>query len=321
MLRVVVQKSGRLCAKSLDILRGAGFDVEAHRGRERYVFEDFPLEVLLIRDDDIPSFVHQGACDLGIVGLNVLREYLAAQRKTSGSFQQDISPPLVIEERLGFGTCRLAIAVPDDQSGFQLSWLNGKTIATSYSHVLSEFLASKGISAEICKISGSVESAPGIGLADAVCDLVATGTALRRNHLREVHTLFDSEAVLIGASGQPGCHKKQNEKLKKLFSQRVAGQIKAQKSRYITMNAPLSVVDTLLELIPGLELPSIVPLYSGKRSAESAKQSLALNMDDKNSLVAIHVVAQEPVFWSTIEALKEGGASSILVLPIEKMVD
>ena len=300
MLRIAVQKSGRLNPKSLNILSRCGFDMAENPGRVRYVFPDFPLEVWLLRDDDIPSFIHQGACDLGIVGWNEAEEYLAEQ----GSSHSDL---FRVESHLGFGRCRLSLAVPEEEGQVDIGWFQGKKIATSYPACLKRFLLHHDIHSELYKISGSVEGAPGMGVADSICDLVATGTALRRHRLKEVHTLFKSEAVLISSPQNLSPEKQQ---LTSLFAQRVCGILKAEKSRYIMMNAPLSIIDTLLELIPGLEHPSVVPLYGAEEKSQK-----------KDSLVAVHVVAQEPVFWSTIEALKKKGARSVLVLPIEKMVD
>ena len=308
MLRVAIQKSGRLNPKSLSILSKCGFDMEDNAGRVRHVFEDFPLEVWLLRDDDIPSFVHQGACDLGIVGWNEVEEYCATlSSATTSAFERQCS--------LGFGRCRLSLAVPEEEQATDLSWFEGKKIATSYPAYLKKFLAEKNIAAELYRISGSVEGAPGMGVAHGICDLVATGTALQRHRLKEVHKLFDSEAVLISSSQNLSTKKKQ---LMRQFVQRVEGTLKAESSRYIMMNAPLSILDTLLKLIPGLEHPSIMPLYHPGSTSLASQTHHSQNPD---TLVAIHVVAQEPVFWSTIEALKEKGAHSILVLPIEKMVD
>ena len=290
-LRIAVQKSGRLSEKSLALLKKCGVDFEVGLGKARLIYScpDFPLDLMLVRDDDIPEYVADGVCDLGVVGQNVLEERAAAASK-----------PEAVEtlRALGFGRCRLAIAVPEGSGLDGVKKLAGKRIATSYPARLKRFLDEQGLAAEVVELSGSVEIAPALEVADAVCDLVSTGATLASNGLKELLTVFESQAVLIGTSKERAAAEGSLD----LLLRRIDGVLRAAESKYIMMNASRSALARIQEIIPGMEEPSIMPLgASGER-------------------IAIHAVAREPVFWETIEKLKAVGASSILVLPMEKII-
>jgi ATP phosphoribosyltransferase len=292
-LRIAVQKSGRLSEKSLALLEKCGLDFDVGVGRARMLYQcaDFPIDLMLVRDDDIPEYVADGVCDLGIVGTNVLEERFCGD---SGLTPETVE----ILRKLGFGRCRLSIAVPD---GFQFKGprsLKGKRIATSYPGRLRRFLADNKVKAEIIELSGSVEIAPSLEVADAVCDLVSTGSTLLQNGLKEVLTVVESQAVLIRTRKTGPA----SDRIVDLLLRRVDGVLRAAESKYIMMNASRAALPRIQEIIPGMEEPSIMPLgASGER-------------------IAIHAVAREPVFWDTIERLKQVGASSILVLSIEKII-
>ena len=287
-LRIAVQKSGRLNEKSLALLQRCGIAFDLKTGKERLLYQsvDFPIDLMLVRDDDIPEYVSDGVCDLGIVGLNVLEERLPAE------------PAVTVLRRLGFGKCRLSIAVPNSARFSGVEELEGKRIATSYPSTLRRFLKEKGLSAEIVELSGSVEIAPALQVADAICDLVSTGSTLGNNDLREVFPILQSQAVLISGKSESEAAQRQIARL----LQRVDGVLSAAESKYVMMNAPKEALPAIQNILPGMEAPSIMPLGTdGKR-------------------IAIHAVAREALFWETIEKLKAVGASSILVLPIEKIV-
>lgn len=292
-LRIAVQKSGRLSEKSLALLEKCGLDFDVGVGKARLLYQcaDFPIDLMLVRDDDIPEYVADGVCDLGIAGMNVLEERLCGD---SGLKADAVE----ILRKLGFGRCRLSIAVPEGASFDGPASLDGKRIATSYPGRLRRFLADNSVKAEIIKLSGSVEIAPSLQVADAVCDLVSTGGTLQSNGLREMLTVFESQAVLMRTrKAGPAC-----DGVVELLLRRVDGVLRAAESKYIMMNASRAALPLIQEIIPGMEEPSIMPLgASGER-------------------IAIHAVAREPVFWDTIERLKQVGASSILVLPIEKII-
>jgi ATP phosphoribosyltransferase len=283
-LRIAIQKSGRLAEKSVALFLKCGLDFDLRKDRLLYECQEFPIDLMLVRDDDIPEYVADGVCDLGVVGENVLLE--------RGS-----SVELVTQ--LGFGACRLAIAIPEGERYDGPRSLQGKRIATSYPNCLKRYLASIEVTAHIVELSGSVEIAPGLEIADAVCDMVSTGGTLRSNGLKEVQPVFKSQALLVR-------HPRPLEPalasdLARLL-QRVEGVLRASQSKYIMMNAPRRALEQIRAIIPGMEEPSIIPLGS---SGEK---------------IAIHAVARENVFWETIEKLKEVGASSILVMPIEKVI-
>lgn len=287
-LRIAVQKSGRLSEKSFRLLDRCGLSFPWESQKLILKSETFPIDVMKVRDDDIPGYVADGVCDLGIVGQNVISEK---------SFE--IHNPPVPLLQLGFGTCRLAIAVPKELAFSGLNDLSGLRIATSYPHVLGHYLEQQGISAQVLVIHGSVEIAPTLKIADAICDLVSTGGTLRSHGLVEVATILHSQSVLLKAT-ELGSEK---ETLIARILARVRGVLKADQTKYIMMNAPRSAIETIKGILPGMEDPSIIPL-----GTDSAK-------------VAIHAVAHETVFWETMERLKAAGASSILVLPIEKIIE
>lgn len=291
-LRIAVQKSGRLSEKSIDLFRKCGITFDLRRDRLLNVSEDFPVDLMLVRDDDIPTYTVDGVCDLGIVGENVLREKFQGLSTTDRTGIETLMP-------LAFGACRLSLAVPESFSYLSPDSLDGLVIATSYPACLREFLARKGVSATIIELNGSVEIAPALKIADAICDLVSSGSTLRSNGLKEVTRIFESQASLIKTDRQlsPG-----KRALIERLQQRIKGVLTAARSKYIMMNAPKSSLPEILSILPGLEAPSIIPLGMNSES------------------VAIHAVTSEEIFWDTIEKLKLQGASSILVLPIEKVI-
>lgn len=287
-LRIAIQKSGRLSERSKDLLARCGINFEWRPGRLDARSMDFPMDILLVRDDDIPRYVADGVCDLGIVGENVIAERLG----------EDSVVRLV--RKLDFGKCRLALAVPKESGLNQLQDLEGLRIATSYPYATARFFSQRDIKTEIVEISGSVEIAPAMGVADAICDLVSTGSTLASHGLKELAPIFESEAVLIAT--QLPLNEERDHHFRRLDS-RLSGVLRAEKAKYIMMNAPRSALERIRTLIPGLEEPTVVPLCGdGQR-------------------VAIHAVAPEPIFWETMELLKEAGASSILVVPIEKVIE
>jgi len=281
-LKLAIQKSGRLHEDSIELLNDCGIAIKNGHNHLKAVADNFPLEVYFLRDDDIPQYVEDKVAHIGIVGENVL-------------FEKDKKVDIV--EQLGFGKCRLSIAVKktDDYDGVQ--FLQNKKIATSYPVLTQKFLNENKINAEIHEISGSVEIAPGIGLADAVCDLVSSGSTLFMNGLQEVQTILKSQAVLIRS-------KKLEEAQLKLLNQllfRIRAVKKASNNKYVLLNAPNDSVDKIISLLPGMKSPTVLPL------AESGWSS-------------VHSVLSEDEFWEKIEALKNVGAQGILVVPIEKMI-
>ncbi|MCA6364612.1 MAG: ATP phosphoribosyltransferase [Bacteroidetes bacterium] len=281
-LRIAIQKSGRLNEDSIRLLRECG--IEFNNGQQKLKAEahNFPLEVFFLRDDDIPQYVEDGVADIGIVGENVLLE---KGRKVK------------LIERLGFGKCRLSLAIPRNEKYKSVNDLDGKRIATSYPNLLKRFLKKQQIKAEIHEISGSVEIAPGIGLADAICDLVSSGSTLLTNGLREVETVLQSEAVLVANANLNEAQQRILERL--LF--RLHAVRKARHNKYILLNAPDEQLPEIISLIPGMKSPTILPLA-------------------KKGWSSVHSVIQEDEFWDSIERLKAAGAEGILVVPIEKMI-
>ncbi|MCB0838732.1 MAG: ATP phosphoribosyltransferase [Bacteroidetes bacterium] len=282
MLRLAVQKSGRLSEKSLEFLEECGIHFQRNKSKLKTQATNFPLEILFLRDDDIPRYVAKGVADVGIVGENVLREK-----------QQAVE----VCEKMGFSRCRLSIAVPQSMEYTSASDLNGLKIATSYPNLLEEFLKKEGVKAEIHEISGSVEIAPSIGLAEAVCDLVSSGGTLLSNGLKEVEIILRSEAVLVN---KPDLSVEKQEILDQLQF-RIKSVMRAQSYKYILMNVPNSAIDQVSELLPGMKSPTVMPL------AEEGWSS-------------IHTVVKEDDFWEIIENLRQAGAEGILVTSIEKMI-
>jgi ATP phosphoribosyltransferase len=292
-LKVAIQKSGRLTENSLDLLSRCG--LKYSRGKDQLICygENMPLDILLVRDDDIPDLVQQDVADLGIVGINVIEE------KRLAFESKGISPLFEKLMLLDHGRCRLSIAVPDEFKYRNAQSLNGKRIATTYPNILGRFLRDNGITAEIVTLSGAVEIAPRLGRADVICDLVSTGATLTANHLKEVETILESQAAIIrtplavSESKQDWIHR---------LMLRIEGVQQVKESKYIMLHAPRAKLDEIRKLLPGSEYPTILPLDG---------------TDDK---VAVHAVCRENVFWETLESLKKAGASSLLVLPVEKML-
>ena len=292
-LKLAVQKSGRLTDPCLDLLTRCGLKLSRGKDQLICVGENMPLDVLFVRDDDIPELVQEDVCDLGLVGLYVLEEarLVLASRNLPARFQQ-IRP-------LDFGRCRLSIAVPDGMSFEGPSSLRGTRIATTYPFMLARYLRERDINAEIVILSGSVEIAPRLGRADLICDLVSTGSTLQANHLREVETVLQSHAMLIRTPLELPPEKE--EWVERLLM-RIEGVQSVRESKYIMLHAPRSALPEIRKLLPGSESPTIIPLEGHP---------------DK---VAIHAVCRENVFWETLESLKKAGASALLVLPVEKML-
>ena len=282
-LRIAVQKAGRLSDRSIDLLRKCGIGFSNGMGKLRTEAADFPMELFFLRDDDIPDYVADGVADAGIVGENVLAEK---------------SIDLEIVEKLGFGRCRLSLAVPKSTEYSRLDDLAGKRIATSYPVLLRQFFASRGVETDIHEISGSVEIAPSIGLADAVCDLVSSGSTLFSNGLREVETVMRSEAVLVRRRELP-------TNVDEIFGQllfRIRSVIAASQNKYILLNARAESADAIARLLPGMRSPSVLPLADP-------------------GWVSMHSVIREQDFWEVVDSLKKAGAEGILVLGIDQMIN
>jgi ATP phosphoribosyltransferase len=286
-LRIAVQKSGRLADRSLDLVRDAGLRVVKGANDLLYKVENYPIDLLRVRDDDIPTFVADGVCDLGIVGENVLEE-----GKNGGANASVVMP-------LGFGKCTLKLACPPTLAWDGPGSLQGLRIATSYPKILRRYLDEQGVDADIVVMRGAVEVAPRLKLASAICDLVSTGATLEANGLIARNTVFESQAVLIQSpvAPEPGL-----AHLLDSIIERMAGVVSSQGAKYVMLNAPRSALDQITAILPGAGAPTVMPLM-GREDA-----------------VAVHAVCQEAVFWETLEKLKAAGASAILVLPIEKMM-
>jgi len=281
-LKIAIQKAGRLFDKSIELLKDCGIRLPNGTGKLLAVAEDFPLDILFLRDDDIPEYVADGVADAGIVGENVVAEK---------------GYNLEIIEHLGFARCRLSLAMPKNIDYFGTQYFNGKKIATSYPNILRKYLEDNNIKAEVHEIHGSVEIAPGIGLADGILDIVSSGSTLISNGLKEVEVVFNSEAVLVA--------NKELKQSKISLLEKLAFRIRAvQKSRnnkYILLNAPDEKVPEIIKIIPGMKSPTVMPL------AEKGWSS-------------VHSVLNENRFWDVIDKLKASGAQGILVIPIEKMI-
>ena len=287
-IRIAVQKSGRMAEDSVALLKSCGLHINRSKDQLFCRINELPIDLLMVRDDDIPGFVNNGICDLGIVGENVFAEMKEA---SDGDFSA------VLLERLGFSMCRLSIAVPDYSAIATVADLAGKTLATSYPHLLQAYLRKQNVAAKTLVMTGSVEVAPRLKIADAICDIVASGVTLAANNLRELTLVLQSEALLIRS--EQGLSSSKEAVIHRLLS-RMRGALMAQDSKYIMMNAPRSAVERITKLLPGCESPTIMDLNRG-------------------DMVAVHAVCKEAVFWETMEQLQEAGASAILVLPIEKM--
>lgn len=281
-LRIAVQSKGRLNEDTMELLKEASIKVSSSRRTLLVAARKFPMEVLFLRDDDIPETVADGVADIGVVGLNEFEERAADAD---------------IVKHLGFGGCRLSIAVPKDVEYPGTEWLQGRKIATSYPGILSRYLESKGVQADIHVITGSVEIATGIGLADAIFDIVSSGSTLVSNNLKEVEVALESDAVLIANKNLSA---EKREILDKLLF-RIDAVMSASDKKYVLMNAPRECVDAILDVLPGIKSPTVMPLA-------------------QEGWCSIHTVLDESCFWDIIGRLKEAGAQGILVLPIEKMI-
>lgn len=282
VIRIAIQKSGRLSEDSIKLIKECGIKFNNGTGKLKSIASNFPIEFLFLRDDDIPGYVADGVADIGIVGNNVAEE---KQKNT------------VVEKSLGFSKCRLSLALPKTHDYKGIQDFQGVSIATSYPVILGNFLKKKGITADLHEISGSVEIAPSIGLADAVCDIVSSGSTLLSNGLKEVETVFTSEAVLIK---NPEISEAKSRILKKLLFRIDAVQA-GKNNKYILLNAPNEAIDSIIDILPGMKSPTVLPLAV-------------------NGWSSIHSVIKEDDFWEVIENLKEVGAEGILVVPIEKMI-
>jgi len=292
-IKIAVQKTGRLTDHSIDLLERCGLKVSKSKDQLIYYGENMPIDLLLVRDDDIPGLVNDDVCDLGIVGLNVVEEkrLKLEQEGATGLFKQIF--------KLEFGHCRLSIAAPVDTEYTGPESLENTTIATSYVSLLTDYLTKNQINAEPVFLSGAVEIAPKLGRADFICDLVSSGGTLLANGLREVAVVMQSEAVVIQTLAPLGDEK---QALVDKIIQRLDGVLKVHDSKYIMLHAPRSAIAEIRALLPGSEAPTVMPLEGS---------------DDR---VAFHAVCRENVFWETLENLKAAGASSLLVLPVEKML-
>lgn len=281
-LKIAIQKSGRLHEDSMKLLKECGIEINNGVNRLKTEASNFPLEVFFLRDDDIPQYVEDGVADLGIVGENVVLEKQKAVQ---------------VVQKLGFGKCRLSVAVRKDAPYKDIRDMEGLRLATSYPVILEAYLNQHGVQADIHEISGSVEIAPGIGLADAICDLVSSGSTLFMNGLREVEVILKSEAVLVGSGRLQADQAVLLDKL--LF--RINAVKRAKNTKYVLLNAPNDKINEICALLPGMKSPTVLPL------AEKGWSS-------------VHSVLNENDFWDIIENLKALGAQGILVVPIEKMI-
>jgi ATP phosphoribosyltransferase len=279
-LKIAIQKSGRLNEKSVELLKNCGLSFENYKSSLISTVSNFPLEILFLRDDDIPEYVQDGIADLGIVGENVISE-----TEVDVSFLQ----------KLGFGKCTLKLAVQNNSDIQNINDLNGRAIATSYPVILKKFLDKNNIQADIRTISGSVEISPGLGLSDAIFDIVSTGGTLKSNGLKPFADVLSSEAVLIGRKGEES-----NPLIIELI-QRIQSVLRAKETKYVVLNAEAKNLDQIVKLLPGVKSPTVVPLA-------------------EEGWVAVHTVISERDFWEKISLLKTAGAQGIVVMPIEKII-
>ncbi|QIK77702.1 ATP phosphoribosyltransferase [Sphingomonas piscis] len=287
-LHIAIQKSGRLSDRSRELLEHAGLRIQTGKNRLSARVENFAADLMFVRDDDIPTFVADGICELGIVGLNVLEEFTLGQ-----------DAALEVLAELGFGRCALKIAAPEQFDYQGLKSLDGARIATTYPNLTKRYLQQNGINASVVKMSGAVELAPRLKIAQFVCDLVSTGDTLAANGLRPVETVLESEAVLVRTTKPVSGDK---TVLLDALLKRIQGVLATKESKYIMLNAPENALARITEILPGVEAPTIIPLAGNPGH------------------FAVHAVCQESVFWETLETLKGAGASGILVVPIEKMM-
>ncbi|WP_133407019.1 ATP phosphoribosyltransferase [Parashewanella tropica] len=292
-LRIAIQKSGRLADESIQLLKTCGIKFTYSKQTLIAHSDNFDIDMLRVRDDDIPGLIMDGVVDLGIVGENVLVEtQLTRQKLNSPAEYQKIKV-------LNFGECRLSIATPSEQEYTGIESLNDARIATSYPYLLKQYMNSKGLTVQDCELKGSVEVAPRAGLADAICDLVSTGATLAANGLVEQDVIFRSKACLIQS---PSVDNETKLALIDKILSRIDGVMQANESKYIMMHVPKSSLEDVISLLPGAENPTI------------------MDLTHNDDAVAVHAVSKEDIFWCTMEKLKALGASSILILPIEKMM-
>ncbi len=292
-IKIAVQKTGRLTDHSIDLLERCGLKLTRSKDQLICYGENMPIDLLLVRDDDIPALVAEDICDLGVCGLNVaLEKRLKFEAEGAASAFKRVYD-------LEFGHCRLSIAAPEDFEYNGPGDLENKTIATSYTNLLNDFLTKNSVNAETVYFSGAVEIAPRLGKADLICDLVSTGGTLAANGLREIDTILESEAVIIQTEAPLPEWK---QELVDRILQRLDGVLQVHESKYIMLHAPRVALPEIRDLLPGSEAPTVLPL------------------DGHDDKVAVHAVCRENVFWETLENLKAAGASSLLVLPVEKML-
>ena len=290
-LKIAIQKSGRLAEQSLKLLEKSGITLAKSRDQLLCRAENFPLDIFLVRDDDIPAFLATDVCQLGILGQNALLEKQALGNGKFADLRQVLP--------LGYGKCRLSMAVPHDFPYQSLASLEGKVIATSYRGLLSDYLSANNIKADIVTMEGAVEVAPRTHLADVICDLVSTGSTLISNGLVEKDVILRSEAVLVSNN----IADKQIAALAEKVTSRIKSVLRAENSRYVMLNSPTDSLAAIKAVLPGSQSPTVMPLQG------------------RDDMVAVHAVCEEGVFWDTMEELKANGAKSILVMPIEKMLD
>ena len=290
-LKIAIQKSGRLAEQSLKLLEKSGITLAKSRDQLLCRAENFPLDIFLVRDDDIPAFLATDVCQLGILGQNALLEKQALGNGKFADLRQVLP--------LGYGKCRLSMAVPHDFPYQSLASLEGKVIATSYRGLLGDYLKANNIKADIVTMEGAVEVAPRTHLADVICDLVSTGSTLISNGLVEKDVILRSEAVLVSNN----IADEQIAALAEKFTSRIKSVLRAENSRYVMLNSPTDSLAAIKAVLPGSQSPTVMPLQG------------------RDDMVAVHAVCEEGVFWDTMEELKANGAKSILVMPIEKMLD
>ena len=281
-LRIAVQKSGRLKEGSLKILKECGISIDNGKDQLKAQARNFPLEVLYLRNSDIPQYVQDGVADIAIVGENVIIEK-----------QKEVK----IIQNLKFSSCKVSLAIPKNENYTGIEYFNNKRIATSYPNTLKSYLKEKGISSEIHEISGSVEIAPNIGLADGICDIVSTGSTLFKNGLKEVEVMFNSTAVLVS-------NKKLSEEKAELLKRlvfRIKAVLASKNNKYVLLNAPNKSLEKIIDVLPGMKSPTVLPLA-------------------KEGWSSVHSVINESDFWNVIDQLRENGAEGILIVPIEKMI-
>ncbi|MCB1608082.1 MAG: ATP phosphoribosyltransferase [Xanthomonadales bacterium] len=292
-LRIAIQKSGRLSEASIELLARAGLSFRMSRDRLFCFGESLPIDLLLVRDDDIPGLIEQGVCEAGVVGLNVAREHSLEQQSAGkdAAFDELIA--------MGFGGCRLSIAVAQDEQWEGPAQLAGRRIATSYPALLGDFLQQHGVAAEIVVLSGSVEIAPRLGTADVICDLVSSGATLLANQLKEAAVILDSQAVLIGTRASPADERRD---LMDLLLRRLDGVLKVRESKLLTLTTSRDKLPELLKLLPSGDPPAAQQLVG------------------PSDRIALQVVCHQDVSWHQLEELKRAGASHLLVMPVEKML-